>query len=145
MHFRALLGLLLAVRKIRSFMIPRGVFAVLGGLAVSGLVLLAIGGLVSADPVLLVGSVLFIVSLVVLTGPFPVVGILQEVVSAVRTCEYRLIFFCIPMAGKFRGHSPCLTGRAGIRKPEHRHPSADDRTYPIGPKVKQNQIQSLRE
>lgn len=68
--FPILFGLLLAVRKIRSFAMPRRVFAVLGGLAVTGLVFLAIGGLVSADPVLLAGSVLFIVSLVVLTGLF---------------------------------------------------------------------------
>jgi hypothetical protein len=68
--FPVLLVLLLVIRKIHPFRFTTGVLKIFGGSAITGLVLLAVGGLLSVKPVLLVGSVLFVVSLVFLTGLF---------------------------------------------------------------------------
>jgi hypothetical protein len=68
--FPVLLALLFGIRKFRPGTLASGIVTIPGGLAVTGLILLAFGGLVSADPVLLVGSTFFIVGLVFMTGLF---------------------------------------------------------------------------
>jgi hypothetical protein len=68
--FPVLLALLFGIRKFRPGTLASGIVTIPGGLAVTGLILLAIGGLVSADQVLLVGSTFFIVGLVFMTGLF---------------------------------------------------------------------------
>ena len=68
--FPVLLALLFGIRKFRPGTLAAGIVTIPGGLAVTGLILLAFGGLVSADPVLLVGSTFFIVGLVFMTGLF---------------------------------------------------------------------------
>lgn len=66
--FPVLFVLLVLIRRVYPFTFTTTVFKILGGFAITGLVLLTFGGLISVNPVLLVGSVLFIVSLVLLTG-----------------------------------------------------------------------------
>ncbi len=68
--FPVLSVLILVLRKIHPFTLSPGVFTFPGGLATTGLVLLVFGGLFSAEPILLAGSVLFITGLVFLTGLF---------------------------------------------------------------------------
>jgi len=68
--FPVLFVLLFIIQKIHPFAFTTGVLTIFGGSAITGLVLLGYGGLLSVTPVLLVGSVLFIVSLVLLTGLF---------------------------------------------------------------------------
>lgn len=68
--FPVMLALLLGIRRIRPVDPGPGIFSLPAGLAVTGLVLLVLGGLVSLDPVLLAGSVLFIVGTVFVTGLF---------------------------------------------------------------------------
>lgn len=68
--FPVLSVLILVLRKIHPVTLTPAVFVLPGGMALTGLVLLAFGGLLSSDPFLLVGSVLFITGLVFLTGLF---------------------------------------------------------------------------
>ncbi|MDO9325852.1 MAG: CFI-box-CTERM domain-containing protein [Methanoregula sp.] len=68
--FPVLFVLLVVIRRVYPFTFTTIIFKILGGFAVTGLVLLAAGGLLSLQPILLIGSVLFIVSLVLLTGLF---------------------------------------------------------------------------
>lgn len=68
--FPVLSVLILALQKIHPIPLTPVVLMLPGGLALTGLVLLAFGGLLSADPILLIGSVLFITGLVFLTGLF---------------------------------------------------------------------------
>ena len=66
--FPVLFVLLVLIRRIYPLTFTTGVFKILGGFTITGLALLVFGDLISINPVLLVGSVLFIVSLVLLTG-----------------------------------------------------------------------------
>jgi hypothetical protein len=68
--FPVLLALLFGIRKFRPAVPGPGFFFLPAGIAVTGLVLLVLGGLVSADPVLMAGSVLLIVGIVFMTGLF---------------------------------------------------------------------------
>ena len=68
--FPVLLVLLLVIRKVSPFSFTTGVFKILGVSAIAGLYLLVVAELMDIKPVLLFGSVLFIVSLVFLTGLF---------------------------------------------------------------------------
>jgi hypothetical protein len=68
--FPLLFVLLVVIRKIHPFTFNTGIFNVLGISAAAGFACLGYGGLLSVRPVLLVGSVLFVVSLVLLTGLF---------------------------------------------------------------------------
>lgn len=68
--FPLLFVLLVIIRRAYPFTFTTGVFKVLGAVTVTGLALLVAGGLVAAKPALLAGSVMFIVSLVLLAGLF---------------------------------------------------------------------------
>lgn len=83
--FPVLSVLILVLRKIHPFTLSPLVVMLPGGLALTGLVLLAFGSLLSADPVLLVGSVLFITGLVFLTG-----------LSLAWVCTDRLVLRQVP-------------------------------------------------
>jgi hypothetical protein len=68
--FPVLFALLSGIRKFRPAVPGPGLVLLPAGIAVTGLVLLALGGLVSADTVLMAGSVLLIVGIVFMTGLF---------------------------------------------------------------------------
>jgi len=68
--FPLLFVLLVIIRRAYPFRLTTGVFKVLGAVTVTGLALLVAGDLVTAKPALLAGSVMFIVSLVLLAGLF---------------------------------------------------------------------------
>lgn len=68
--FPLLFVLLAVIRRAYLFTFTTGVFKTMGFFTVTGLALLVAGGMVAAKPALLAGSVLFIVSLVLLPGLF---------------------------------------------------------------------------
>lgn len=68
--FPLLFVLLVIIRRVYPFTFTTGVFKILGAVSITGLALLVAGGLLATKPALLAGSVMFIVSLVLLTGLF---------------------------------------------------------------------------